>query len=143
MSPAITFTEADHALMVAIINQLGVGKIDKRRLQLDLGLASIKTAESRLFRFKAKLANGKGENPPSPAKAKRVSPKKRKLDESDEEDMKIEAEDHDSHFGDGMSSSTLDPPMRKMPERKGRAISFKKEVIEYEADDDSQDSGRN
>jgi hypothetical protein len=30
MSQAITFTEADQALMVAIISQLGVGKIDRK-----------------------------------------------------------------------------------------------------------------
>lgn len=63
MSPAITFTEADTALIVAIINQLEVGKINKKKLQADLGLASIKTAESRLTRFKAKLAKADGQIP--------------------------------------------------------------------------------
>lgn len=48
MSPAITFTEADQELMVAIINQMGIGKIDRRRLQLDLGVASIGTADACL-----------------------------------------------------------------------------------------------
>ena len=120
--------------MVAIINQLGIGKIDRKRLQLDLGLTSIGTADARLSRFKAKLAKARGETSPAPAKAKRASPKKRKVEAT---------EDHNSHSGDGGSdNSMVDTPTRKISGRKARVRSVEEEVVEDEVDYDFQDSGR-
>ncbi|TVY47405.1 hypothetical protein LOCC1_G001813 [Lachnellula occidentalis] len=142
MSQAITFTEADQALMVAIINQLGTGKIDRKQLQLDLGLSSIGTADARLSRFKAKLAKAKGdaENSPAPAKAKRASPaKKRKLE------VEEDTEEHEDGFedGNGMADDkpmvAVDTPTRKGSARKARGRSIKEELDEV--DYAFQDSG--
>jgi hypothetical protein len=89
-----------------------------------------------LSRFKAKFAKARGEAQPT---AKRASPKKHKLEKTSARNVKIEAEDHD---GDGVSdSSMVDTPIRKMPGRKARVISFKEEMVEDEVDGD-QDSGR-
>ncbi|TVY22659.1 hypothetical protein LHYA1_G008366 [Lachnellula hyalina] len=142
MSQSITFTEADQALMVAIISQLGIGKIDRKQLQLDLGLATIGTADARLSRFKAKLAKAKGEGEGgslAPTKAKRASPtKKRKI--------KVEeAEDHSEHFEDGMTDNNstgmmaMETPTRKGSGRQARVRSVKEELDEV--DYEFQESG--
>ncbi|TVY87857.1 hypothetical protein LAWI1_G006911 [Lachnellula willkommii] len=131
MSQAITFTEADQALMVAIISQLGIGKIDRKQLQLDLGLSSIGTADARLSRFKAKLAKAKGETSPAAPKPKRASPKKRKVEDT---------EDVDDRFEDDKSMvAAVDTPTRKGSARVARVRPVKEEMDEV--DFELQDSG--
>ncbi|TVY34096.1 hypothetical protein LSUB1_G006171 [Lachnellula subtilissima] len=147
MSQSITFTEADQALMVAIISQLGIGKIDRKQLQLDLGLATIGTADARLSRFKAKLAkakgggDGEGQNSPAPQKAKRASPtKKRKIKVED-------TEDHDEQFEDGTTDDistgmmAMDTPTRKDSAQKARVRSVKEELDEVDYEFQDSDSG--
>jgi len=137
MSQAITFTEADQALMIAIINQLGISKIDRKQLQLDLGLTSIGTADARLSRFKAKLAKakaeGEGEISPAPAKAKRATPaKKRKLEvEEDTEEQDARFEDGNGMTDDN-SMVAIDTPTRKGSARKARVRSVKEELDEVD-----------
>lgn len=110
MTLAITFTEADTELMVVIISQLGVGKIDMKRLQQDLNLKGGSTASVRLSRFRAKLAKATEQGSvASPLKDKQASPDKRKAAKDDENEE--------------------DTP-RKMPGRKARVVSLKEEADE-------------
>ncbi|KUJ06384.1 uncharacterized protein LY89DRAFT_692509 [Mollisia scopiformis] len=116
MAP-LTFTEAEIELMVAIINQVGAGGINGKKLQQDLGLSSLSTTTVRLSRFRAKLAKASaGEGTPSPNKDKLASPKKkRKLEKDDIEDREIDDEEH------------VETPSRKLPGRRARVTLFKDE----------------
>lgn len=125
--------------MVAIISQLGVGKIDRKRFQLDLGLPTIGAADVRLCRFKAKIAKAgaailvsPGSSPAKPAKGANTStPKKRKL-EMDEDGNPIGHEDQDM----------FQMPVRKIPGRRARVTCFKEEGGEEEVQDSiNEDTG--
>lgn len=121
--------------MVAIIKQLGVGKIDRKQLQLDLGLSNIKTSDARLSRFKAKLAKakgeGEGETSPAAPKTKGASPaKKRKVEDTEEVDDRFE--------DDKSMVAAVDTPTRKGSARMARLRSVKEELDEV--DDEFQDS---
>jgi len=132
MPPTLTFNEIEIELMVAIFNQIGVGKLDRKQLAADLGLANLNTLDGRLFRFRKKLATGKtgGEpsaevdNPAAPAKAK-GSAKKRKAENVE---VKGEIDELNSHFEDAI----LHTPTRKKAGRKAKPKSF----TEDEADED-------
>lgn len=157
MSRNITFSAADQAVMIGILKQIEVGKIDNEKLRVELGLPTKNAASVRVSRLKAKLARGAGAaefsnmtTPKSksiPSKARRgssgSSAKKRKIsmsdtedEEEDEVDMVIPREEGDG-AGEGASEQpVLETPTRRLPQRKARVISFKEETSEEEVGED-------
>lgn len=146
MSSNLHFTDADHALMVAILKQVEVGKIDNERLRVDLGLNTKSAASVRLSRLRAKLGKEgvRQTGPPTTPKAK-SSPnkgkaggentsKKRKLSMSDDEDDEEEEIDlvvptlEEKEEGEEkVAIIVTETPTRKLPQRKARVMTFKQE----------------
>lgn len=124
--PQVNFTEADTELMVALINQIGTGNIDYKKLGQELGITKQSTISMRVCRFREKLAkSGAGEKIQVSKKANGTSPKKRKI--SGHED--IEGGDDET-------------PPRKLPGRKARVKSFKEEDEEDDEVDEPLEEGQ-
>lgn len=154
----LVFTEADHAVMVAIFRQIEVGKIDNERLRQELGLPTRNAAGMRVTRLKAKLGAVSGT---SPAKSKPAiiksnntkktnslagSPaKKRKatMSDADEEDDEIDLvkikDDDGSEHEFGKAVVLPESPIRRLPNRQARVKSFVE--VEEEGDEDDYDGG--
>lgn len=101
MSSAITFTEADIDLIVAIFKQLEISTIGKKVLQDELGLNSVKVTAQRLSRFKIKLASAQGYGAPPQA------PKPLEKRQAGKKLVKTEDGDDDS-TGGGASEGSID-----------------------------------
>lgn len=114
MTKAITFSEADQALMIAVLKQIKVGKVDYGLLQRELNLPSKGAAQVRWSRFNSKLKKTGGSSPSNETSDTNItgspkksggSPTKRTMAE---EDMDVDI-----------------TPRRRLPERVKRAKSFK------------------
>lgn len=124
MSKPITFSDADQALMVAVLKQIEVGKVDYEVLRQELNLPTKGAAQVRWSRFNAKIkksvsANGTPNGTPqkknsADAGTKEESPTKRAF---------------------AVEEGSIETTPRKMPARMKRAKTFKVEVSE---DEDSE-----
>lgn len=95
----VTYNDADLTLMLAVLNQIAVGKLDFGVLQQKLGVPTKNAAQMRWSRFQAKLKNATGASrsnvagPSAAPKMKKATPKKRKdreeADESDKDKSKF------------------------------------------------------
>jgi len=153
MSKAVTFTAADQAVFFAIFQQVDVGKIDKERLRIDLGLPTKTAARMRITRLKQKLAKGapssssapgpEAKTPPrKPAKGSTTSssPKKRKINmsETEDEDEVDLLEIKDELTGEPDDGPVFETPTRRLPQRQARFTSFKEESEEEEEEEEEE-----
>lgn len=153
---AAALTEADTALLLAILNQVTVSSIDCGRLAQDLGISERKTASKRWERLRKKIgmqAPGRGNHSKlgtnisskgSPSKpvgvTKNTSSARSSFSSSSSFEKGIKEE-----FGDrgvGMEPSPPVTPIRKLPGRKARVASFKEFIDEDEERDEREDVHR-
>src|SRR4051812_658405 len=148
-------SDADKALMSAVLSQIEVGKINYDKLAQDLNLPSKAAASMRWSRFKAKLnitttpsratnvtASTPQTTPSKGGRGKKDTPaKKRKLAISDDDDgddergLDIKGEPLGDENGDwGDAAGIPDTASRKLPVRMARAANFKEEVASEDED---------
>jgi hypothetical protein len=134
MANPITFSATDIDLILAVLKQIEVGKVDYGILQKELNLVSKNAAQIRWSRFNSKLkkyragagmANTEGDEG-GHAKGTSVNEtlaKKRKMEIDDQEDggfMKAEIKDE------------WEEKPRRMPSRKKRAQTFQDEFEDFQ-----------
>jgi hypothetical protein len=145
MSKPIMFSEADQALMVAVLRQIGVGKLNYEILQHELGLTTEGAARVRWSRLNSKLKKSVGgsviaakEEVSTMSKgnlhAGGVSKKCKSSNGETEENHMVKVD----NIGLGVGGWQKAP--RRIPEREKRAKKFKEETSEDEGLEIFEDS---